>query len=277
VLDTPASRIEQLRKDGYLLLTVPPEIEGLLSSVFDAAHRFFLEPEEAKEKNRALRDMGYRPYAGEYSRSPASPDQVESFSVGARMIEPKELHSDSAQVLCERMLACYDVLELIAEELTIELANALSRTAVGEKLRGELHRWSRLQLNYSRPREVQAPFINESHEDGALLTIGHAREPGLELQISDNESVSITNRSNSVLVIPGDIAWLLSGGFLRPMFHRVRPVPSCPERLALLFFADVNPRLCEPWVRNEINQGVDIGGLVLKNPLRFGLGEWELE
>jgi hypothetical protein len=61
------------------------------------------------------------------------------------------------------------------------------------------------------------------------------------------------------------------------MFHRVRPESSCAERIALLFFADINPRLCEPWVRNEINQDVDIGALVLKNPKRFGLDEWKLE
>jgi hypothetical protein len=44
-----------------------------------------------------------------------------------------------------------------------------------------------------------------------------------------------------------------------------------------LFFADINPKLCQPWVSNEINRNVDIGSLVLKNPTRYGLEEWEPE
>lgn len=278
MLDISAdTAVERLKEDGFLLISVTRIVQDSLSGVFEAAHRFFRETDEAKNRNRFAKDMGYRPYAGEYSLSPLNPDQVESFSVSAERIVATEMQSDAARLLCERMLASYDVLESIAEELTIELAKRLSQNAIGESLRGQLHRWSRLQLNYSRPSEVEAAFINEAHEDGALLTIAHAREPGLELEISDEEFVPITNTPSNVLVIPGDIAWLISGGCLRPMFHRVRPVRNCAERMALLFFADINPRLCEPWVRNEINQGVDIGSLVRENPKRFGLEEWDLE
>ncbi|MDX6404600.1 MAG: hypothetical protein QOH70_2055 [Blastocatellia bacterium] len=279
MLDTSVvgQAVSRLGEDGFLLLNVPRSNQEQLTSVFDAAHHFFRQSKEEKETDRRPKDMGYRPYAGEYSKSPLNPDQVESFSVAADAINAAEMHSYSAQVLCERMLTSYDIFESIAEELIIEMANRLTGSSIGASLRGELHRWSRLQLNYSTPSTVDADFINESHEDGALLTIAHAREPGLELETSIGEFLPITNTPNNVLVIPGDIGWLLSGGWVQPMFHRVRPVPNCPERMALLFFGDINPRLCEPWVRNEINENVDVGALVLKNPKRFGLEEWDLD
>ena len=221
--------------------------------------------------------MGYRPYAAEYSKSPLNPDQVESFSVSAGMISGGDLVSASARLLCESMLSCYAVLESIAEELVIELAKSLTKLEAGNLFRGELRYWSRLQLNYSKPKDVQVDFINESHEDGSLLTIAHTVQPGLELELSGENFCPVTNSATDVLVIPGEIAWLLSGGILRPIFHRVRPVPECSERMALLFFADINPKLCQPWISNETNRNVDIGSLVLKNPTRYGLQEWEPE
>ncbi len=279
MLDTSVvgQAVDRLREDGFLLLSVPQSSQEQLTSVLEAANQFFRQSNEVKETDRRPRDMGYRPYAGEYSRSPLNPDQVESFSVAAGAINAADMHSQSAQILCQRMLTAYEILESIAEELIIAMANRLTGSSVGASLRGELHQWSRLQLNYSTPCTVDADFINESHEDGALLTIAHAREPGLELEISDKEFLAITNKPDNVLVIPGEIGWLLSGGWVQPMFHRVRPIPNCPERMALLFFGDINPRLCEPWARNEINENVNIGALVLKNPKRFGLEEWDLD
>ena len=77
--------------------------------------------------------------------------------------------------------------------------------------------------------------------------------------------------------MPGEILWLLSGGQIRPLYHRVRREPGCSERLALLLFGDINPRLCWPWVHTDINEGVDIGARVLTNSNRFGLGGFPLE
>jgi isopenicillin N synthase-like dioxygenase len=278
VTDIAVSRAaEQLEKDGFLILSVSASVQESLRSVFAAASMFFRESDETKYQNQRPRDMGYRPYAAEYSKSPLNPDQVESFSVSAGMISGVDLVSVSARILCESMLTCYAVLESIAEELVIELAKSLGKVEDGDLFRGELRHWSRLQLNYSKPKDVQVEFINESHEDGSLLTIAHTVQPGLEVELSDEKYLPITNSSADVLVIPGDIAWLLSGGILRPMVHRVRPVSQCSERMALLFFADINPKLCQPWVSNEVNRNVDIGSLVLKNPTRYGLEEWEPE
>src|SRR5258708_30685865 len=34
------------------------------------------------------------------------------------------------------------------------------------------------------------------------------------------------------------------------------------ERLALLFFGDIDPKVCDPWVMNSVNAGIDIGARV---------------
>jgi isopenicillin N synthase-like dioxygenase len=132
-------------------------------------------------------------------------------------------------------------------------------------------------LNYSRPAEVTTPYINEAHEDGAFLTVAYANAPGLELRTADGDFVPTTNGQDNVLILPGEIAWLLSGGSVRPLYHRVRPDARFHERMTLLFFGDIDPGLCQPWVLNEVNKGVDIGARVLRNPTRFGLQEWKLE
>src|SRR5207248_2011662 len=124
--------------------------------------------------------------------------------------------------LCERMLATFDILEPIAEAIIVKLANKLSKRPMSKKLSGSLRSWSLLQLNHSRPTAVSLPFINEPHEDGALLTVAYASGPGLELQMMSGEFRSLTNAPDNVLVIPGEIAWLLSGGQVRPTYHRVR-------------------------------------------------------
>jgi len=74
-----------------------------------------------------------------------------------------------------------------------------------------------------------------------------------------------------MIVMAGEIAHLLTGGAVEPLYHCVRPARDVPERLALLYFADLDPSLCEPWVRNAFNRDAAIGERVLTNPTRFGL------
>lgn len=270
--------VEKLITDGFMLHKIHVALQEQLSATLDSAHIFFNETHDKKILNMLSDDVGYRPYGIEYSNSPSSMDQVESFSVNTRSTELiSELPSPTAKVLCERMLATYTALEAIAEATLNRLANELSGQVSSERFQGAFHRWSLFQLNYSRPAQVISPFINETHEDGALLTIAYANSLGLELQMSDGNFVPITNAHDDVLILPGEIAWLLSGGKIRPLYHRVRPETNCHERMSLLFFGDIEPSLCEPWILNEVNKNIDIGARVLTNPTRFGLKGWTLE
>jgi isopenicillin N synthase-like dioxygenase len=269
---------ETLRVDGFFLLKISEDIQEKLRATFDAGYSFFHTTLEEKLLYRFPEEMGYRPFGIEYSQTPTYPDQVESFTVSRRVPTPiSELHSRTVRVLCERMLATFDEIELIAETVTIELATAISHRPVIEQMRGTFRRWSRLQLNYSRPSKVALPFINEPHEDGDFITISCSNAPGLEVQMTNNEFTPITTVPGEVLLLPGEIAWLLSGGQIRPAFHRVRPHHHYSERMALLFFGDIDPHHCQPWVENELNQHVDIGARILTSVNRFGLKGFSTE
>jgi isopenicillin N synthase-like dioxygenase len=268
----PQNATRKLASERFIILSLSDAIQESVRTTFVAALPFFQEPLDVKSRCSFPQDMGYRPFGGEYSGSPAFPDQLESFSISARLPIPlSELASASARILYEQMSKTFDILEQLAEALAIELANKLSNKQIGEKLHCALRQWSRLQLNYSRPAEVILPFVNTLHEDLNLLTINFSNEPGLEVEIAEGEIAEINTMLGEAVILPGEICWLLSGGQIKPLYHRVRADPQVQERLALLFFADLDPRYCEPWVVNEINRHVDIGARVLTNVSKFGL------
>jgi isopenicillin N synthase-like dioxygenase len=268
----PDNALNLFKQNGFLLFNVSALSWQVINATIAAACSFFRKPLAEKLANKLPAENGYRPFGIEYSRSPATPDQIESFTVNGRIGHSiSSLPSTSAQILCERMVSAFDILESIAEVLTIQIAAAVSGGKVGDKLRGGFHRWSRLQLNYSKPAEVGSPFINEPHEDGTLITLACATGPGLELQRNAKEFVPLTTATGEMIAMPGEITWLLSGGQIPPLYHRVRPENRENERIALLFFGDIDPRLCQPWIHNEVNAAVDIGGRVLQSVQRFGL------
>lgn len=268
----PPSISPKLISDRFLILRLPEAMQESVREIYAGAVPFFQEPLAVKNRCSFPQDMGYRPFGGEYSQSSSFPDQLESFSVSARVPIPiSELPSASARGLCRRMYAMFDVLESLAEELTIKLADELSGRQFAETIHGALRDWSRLQLNYSRPAEVSVPFVNALHEDLNLLTINFADKPGLEVEAAEGKVTEITRVAGEAVVLPGEIAWLLSGGQIKPLHHRVRADSRIEERLALLFFADLDPTACEPWVVNQVNRDVDIGARVRTNVHRFGL------
>jgi isopenicillin N synthase-like dioxygenase len=262
----------KVKQDGFLIVPLENEEATVLAATFDAARRFFRAPLAQKVPNKLPEDLGYRPSGIEYSQSSNRPDPIESFSASARTSASRsQLMSASALLLHDQMIAAIKVLEPLAEILTVRLANVLSGRPNEERLAGSFHRWSCLQLNYARPSEVTNQFIHELHEDGHLVTIACATGPGLEVQQMDGEMRQVTTTTDELIVMPGEIAFLLSGGQIQPLYHRVRPEMRLRERLALLFFGDIDPGLCAPWVRNAINENIDIGGHVLSNANRFGL------
>jgi len=269
--------IEKLVDQGFLLIELQPAICEKVAEVFAAGRQFFRLPSEEKLISKLPNDFGYRPIGIEYSNSPDHPDLAESFSVCARMNENFEPQSLTAQILYHRMLDTFGALEPIAEAITIGLAETLSSRSMAGELRAGFRRWSRLQLNYTRLLEIDGAFINEPHEDGDLLTIACATGPGLELRKTDGSFSPVTTSHNEALIMPGEIAWLLSGGQIQPLWHCVRPQRLATERMALLFFGDLLPGLCEPWIHNQVNANTNIGERVLKSVARFGLTDFTLE
>jgi hypothetical protein len=196
---------------------------------------------------------------------------MESFTASYRSIASAgTLSYPRASILHARIIEVIGVLIAFAESITLEVCRALSN-ADYLQLRGGFRNWSRIQINYSRPVDVSEQFINELHEDGNLFTIACADGPGLEIMLPTGEFVPVTALPPKILIMPGEIAWLLSGGAVAPLYHRVSPGPGIPERISMLLFCDLDPHLCQPWVANEINAGVNIGARVAANDKRFGL------
>jgi isopenicillin N synthase-like dioxygenase len=269
------SAYEILRFDGFLLLRISEKTRETIQNTFSEGYAFFRSALDTKMASRLPADTGYRPFAGEYSQSPDRPDQVESFSASVRMSAAAcNLQSNTAQSLYKSMLKVVAEFEPIAEQIILEIARAIKGTTEHNLFNGAFSLWSFAQLNYSLPAKTQKEFINDLHEDGCLLTMTCTTGPGLEIRTHGGQFVRVTTEPDEILIFPGEILWLLSGGLLAPLHHRVRPHAECQERMSLLFFADIAPHLCHPWSISDVNREVDIGQRVLKNPTRFGLGEW---
>jgi isopenicillin N synthase-like dioxygenase len=131
--------------------------------------------------------------------------------------------------------------------------------------------WSRLQVNYSRPDSAKGEIIHHRHEDSDLLTVAVATEAGLEIERSPGEWRALPHRLDQLLILPSEVLWLLSGGRIAPLYHRVRRVAGIERRLALLYFADADPSASQPWTLTDVNRDVDIGARVFTNSARYGV------
>jgi len=262
-----------LETHGFLELTLSPATRELIAQIYDLGRAFFRLPLDQKLRDSLQpTEFGYRPVGVEYSQSPDRSDPMESFSTSIRTRELSErLRSDEAILLQRHLIEVIEPLEGIAEGLLSTIAETLG----GALVLGSCRRWSSIQLNYSRPSRVTGPFIHERHEDGHALTLATATGPGLELEREDGSYLQTDSHSDRIIVMPGDILWLLSGGRIRPLYHRVISSLGLDERMALLFFADPDPTSCSPWISTDTNAGIDIGARVLTNGERYGLAGFE--
>jgi isopenicillin N synthase-like dioxygenase len=270
--------VGRLRTDGFARVNLTESTRASVQEVMDLALGFFRSPQAQKLVAILPNECGYRQMGIEYSLRPEVPDRVESFSFSPRAVASATLLTSSpAKDLFERMTQAFDELEAVAEQVTCELCSDITRSPCGMRFGGAFHDWSRLQINYSRPAELRDGLIHETHEDGTLLTLAFANGPGLEIRSTDDKFVPMTTSQNDALVMPGEILSLLSGGDIQPLQHRVIPGGQQSERLALLFFGDIDPARCQPWVTNDSNAGIDIGNRVRESVTRFGLKGFEAE
>jgi isopenicillin N synthase-like dioxygenase len=269
--------IEEFLAVGFASIKASDSMRDKLLTLFDAGRAFFNSSAEEKLLNKLPFDTGYRPRGQEYSDSPDHPDDMESFSVSRRLQESHAgLNSYSAKNLYNQMLELFGFLEPLVENFTTHLAAKVAGSTVSHEFRGAFGEWSLLQMNYSRPAQACGEYINDCHEDGCLMTVISVTGPGLELRASDGSFIPVFPKNGEILLMSGEILFLLSGGKIPPIYHRVRATLDFNERMSLLFFADMHPSLCSPWITNETNIDVDIGNRVLDNSTRYGLTKWTL-
>jgi isopenicillin N synthase-like dioxygenase len=247
--------INEFLTTGFGMITAPQTTKRRLDGIFQKGKNFFEADLQEKMLSRLPLDTGYRPHGIEYSAASSRPDQMESFSVNHRLTTAEgSLSNKAATDLRNEMLKVFDEFEFMVEDLTRTLAGVL------------------VERSMSTPCE----YINEVHEDGCLMTAISVTGPGLEVKAANGSFVPI-QPVEQLLFMAGEILHLLTGGEIPIVYHRVRPEPALEDRMSLLFFADMNPNLCAPWISNHVNADVDIGERVLKNSTRYGLQEWKIQ
>jgi isopenicillin N synthase-like dioxygenase len=278
---TAAADTEALCTDllgqGFGYLPIGSEIAEVIRSVFKRATDFFELPLAEKLTCQLPNDAGFHPFGVEYSGSADRPDPIESFTATARLpIANLPRSPDAAHALYGEMLRVFDALERLAEDVVIVLASRVSGIDQRTALSGSLRRWSSLQVNQALPVTPES-VVHPLHEDGHLLTLAFATAPGLEIDCGSDALVPIPPSGDHAVVMPGEIAALLSAGLIPPLFHRVVRCSEAANRMALLFFVDIDPRLCRPWRTGPAHNAIDIGQRVLKNATRFGRKPFDLE
>lgn len=261
--------VADLLTKGFGVMTENAQLATLFSEAVEAAAKFFAFPNEVKEAYSTPSILeGYRSLGVEYSAFPERPDLTESFSLWPRNCGRKSVLTWASS------LELYAKLNSLVEPLSEKTYAVLESIRVAFNRQAaavEFKDMSYLQINYYEPQRHSRDYLQDSHEDGHLLTLVRATEEGLEIKI-DGQFQPAPLASDQFLVMPGSLLTIMTGGRIQPIYHRVRTHYEIPSRLSLMFF--VNPALdveITPWVSNDFNRGIDVRNVAINNSALFGL------
>ena len=259
----------ELLHPGYAIVKGGAQMVGLLNEIFDSAGDFFARgPREKKGFERPDLLEGYRRYGAEHSGLRNRPDLNETFSLVLGNMAREDIASWSLTNPLHRALRSaaprYAALvDGVLDEIRRELNPGGDRVSSVE--------FSYFQLNYYRPRAETRIFLQEAHEDGHLLTVVTSRQPGLEARIGGRFQ-PVNFASDELLVMPGSVLTLMTGGRIKPLPHRVRNVRSVATRASLMFFANAPvTRAPRAWAAAADGSMPDIGRATAENSKMFGL------
>ena len=261
-------------ENGFAITTVDNATAFRISQVFVESHRFF---NGSKREKLAFSwpDIleGYRELGAEYSQNPGRPDLNESYSVvkanqaimrAMRWSEKNAMFGSMSSLLESYFYLANSIFEMLRLQLNSE----------GDELicAGLTY----LQVNYYHPGLEKRLFLQDAHEDGHLVTIASSFEPGLEIKV-DGVFRPVEVARNQVLIMPGSLLTIMTGGKVSPLIHRVRNVKGVKDRASLMFF--VNPDLDHPpspWLLNENGEAPDLAKATIEASRAFGLPSIEL-
>lgn len=259
----------ELLHHGSALVRADANLVRLLDDVFRSARDFFAHlPAEKLRYERLDILEGYRRYGAEYSGELNRPDLNETFSLALRNMAREDLARWPATNPLHRALraaaAPYAALvDAVLEEIRREVNPRGDRVSCTG--------YSYFQLNQYRPQFETRTFLQEAHEDGHLLTVVTSRQPGLEAEI-DGRFRPVNFANDELLVMPGSILTLMTGGRIRPLQHRVRNLRSVETRASLMFFANAPvERAPRAWAASADGSMPDIGQATAASSKLFGL------
>lgn len=257
---------------GYAVVKLSQLDENRLHTAISTAVDFF--GRDAEFKNAHASDdfnYGYRPFGVEYSVSPDRPDVNECFTLWADRLD-KIPDAGGIGELTDSFLGWRDALAPLVKSVLDEVAQYF-----GAQQAPDFEKASYLQINYYLTTDNGREMLQDRHEDGHMVTVIHANKPGLETYL-EGEPKPALPAHDEVIIMPGSVLTLLSGGKIPPLYHQVRNL-GLTNRQSIMYF--VNPELDEPlhgWfdAGNADGTGAeDIREHVRNAPKMFGLPEVE--
>ena len=257
-----------LATQGYLSEHFDDSTKRVINDVFDSAEAFFRLPLTEKFCFAAseTRLSGFRDVGIEYSSTPDRPDLNQTFSFR------------KGEVIAEKIqnLPLLNVMQTFQSKMDDYVSGLLSsiQREIGvspvEVIETDNESW--VQLNYYRPSSEFRPELQDAHEDGHIVTVAFANQPGLEFKPANSgDYVKSMNTFLDAIIMPGELLTILTDGKIPPLYHRVIKDPEVSERISLMYF--VNPNKNTPplstWSQNR--KTVDIVGIAASNPEKYGL------
>lgn len=269
-VDNPSNRLlEELLAKGHGRLRIDAETRDRLDRTIAVGRDFYAKPLPEKRHFAASAFVeGYRDIGLEYSLQADRPDLTESFSLWNRNRHREQMIGwlrDCALYL--ELRRTIDILTPQVAGLFQAMADRWTPGAAGPRFESA----SYIQMNYYEPRNHRRDMLQDGHEDGHFVTLLTATGAGLEIETAEGY-VPVELAEDEMLVMPGSLLTLMTGGAIPPLYHRVRNSFRAEPRCSLMLF--VNPegdQKLDPWVRNETNAGIDIIEQANALPLKFGL------
>ncbi|MEO6885347.1 MAG: 2OG-Fe(II) oxygenase family protein [Jatrophihabitantaceae bacterium] len=255
--------------NGYAVVKLSELDATRLSTAISTAVDFFQRPEQDKRAHASDDfNYGFRPFGIEYSISADRPDMNECFTLWADRLD-KIPAADRISDLTGAFLGWRDALAPLVRDILDEVAQTFGTDAAPE-----FENASYLQINYCLRAPLERDLLQDRHEDGHMVTVLHATAPGLEIY-ANGQVLPMLPDADEIVIMPGSVLTLLSGGKVPPLYHQVRN-HSLDDRQSLMYF--VNPVLDEPlygWLDADTSAREDIREHVKNAPKMFGLPQVE--
>ncbi len=260
--------ISQLVETGYIKIKVNKEIISCMGKIFASGEVFFHLDKSVKKKNAAphLCDEGWTDLGYEYNVDRDRPDLAEGFWVAPKYVDQTKHIYKEALDLMYAMQKYSIMINEITRSMTREIIRYFN---LPSSLAKDFHfeHDSECELLYYRPAEHDRDLLQDPHEDGLFLSFLRSTAPGLQILIN-NQYEDVNLQEDEILVISGEILTLLTGGKIKPLFHRVVRYENYIERFTLVYFTFpdlIEGSVMPPWIQSNENKDIDILEKVREN------------
>jgi isopenicillin N synthase-like dioxygenase len=257
---------DEILSSGFGTVRLDPgEAQRLTGLYREAAAFFALDPPTKLRHSVPNRSIGYRPHAYAHAGYPDKPDLNDSFlywqSKHRAPSNPDEISSFLDALEAYRVVTARIVSNLVE---VMRLRYDYKHTLPFEDA-------SVMQINSFGVASDQE-LLQQPHEDAVFLTVISTSAEGLEA-VHGDISEPLKFASDEVLVMPGSVMTLMTGGEIPPLYHQARN-HGILDRMSIMYFVSPDTTSAiEPFVVNDSNRMTDIRDLVIKNPQTFGLSE----